>query len=50
MTDYETLQVESVEPHIVKVTLNRPQAMNAMTTRMGEEMRSLFRDFDHSPS
>jgi len=48
MTGYETLLVESVEPHIVKVTLNRPQAMNAMTTRMGEEMRSLFRDFDHS--
>ncbi len=44
---YETLLVESPEPHILRVTLNRPESMNAMNTRMGEEMRVLFRDFDH---
>jgi enoyl-CoA hydratase/carnithine racemase len=48
MADFETLQVTSPEPHILIVTLDRPQAMNALTTRMGIELRSLFRDFDHS--
>ena len=46
-TEYETITVESPEPHILIVTFNRPQAMNAMTTQTGIEMRALFRDFDH---
>jgi len=44
---YETLKIERTAPHLLTVTLNRPGAMNAMNTRMGEEVRSFFRDFDH---
>lgn len=44
---YETLKIDRPEPHILIVTLNRPGAMNAMSTRLGEEMREFFRDFDH---
>ncbi|HKI98379.1 MAG TPA: enoyl-CoA hydratase-related protein [bacterium] len=47
MAGYETLLVEDVAPHILKVTLNRPEAMNAMNTQMGIDMRAFFREFDH---
>ena len=49
-TAYETLKVERPEPHILVLTLNRPQAMNAMSTQLGLELRSFFRDFDHFQS
>jgi enoyl-CoA hydratase/carnithine racemase len=48
MTTYETLLVEDVEPHILKLTLNRPTAMNAMNTQMGIELRAFLREFDHA--
>jgi enoyl-CoA hydratase/carnithine racemase len=44
---YETLKIDRPDPHVMVVTLNRPEAMNAFNTRMGEEMRALFRDYDH---
>jgi enoyl-CoA hydratase/carnithine racemase len=44
---YETLKIDRPDPHVLVVTLNRPEAMNAFNTRMGEEMRVLFRDYDH---
>lgn len=44
---YETLKIDRPDPHVMLVTLNRPEAMNAFNTRMGEEMRALFRDYDH---
>ena len=39
---YETLLVETVEPHILKVTLNRPQAANALNTQMGRDLLDLW--------
>jgi enoyl-CoA hydratase len=47
---YETLKVERPEPHILVLTLNRPQAMNAMSTQLGLELRAFLRDFDHFQS
>jgi len=43
-TDYETLKLERVEDHILVVTLNRPHRANAMNTKMGLDMRDLWRD------
>ncbi|HUJ74324.1 MAG TPA: enoyl-CoA hydratase-related protein [bacterium] len=43
---YETLLVQPLEPHVLLVTMNRPGAMNAHNTRMGEEMRAFFRELD----
>jgi len=43
---YETLQIDRPEPHIVVLTLNRPQALHALNTQMGLDLRSFFRDFD----
>ena len=46
MERMETLLVEAVAPHILKLTLHRPDAMNAMNTQMGLDMRAFFRAFD----
>lgn len=43
---YETLLLDSPADHVQRMTLNRPDRMNAMNTRMGEEMREFFRQFD----
>lgn len=40
--DYETLDMVRPEPHLLILTLNRPQAANAFNTRMGEEMRDFW--------
>jgi len=39
---YETLELERIDDHVLLVRLNRPQAANAMNTRMGEELMDLF--------
>ncbi len=44
-TDFETLLVERTQDHVLIVTLNRPQAANAMNTRMGEDLLELFEGF-----
>ena len=43
--DYETLAVTLVEPHILRVTLNRPEAANAFNTQMSRELMELFESF-----
>jgi len=44
-TAYETLTVILVEPHILRVTLNRPEAANAFNTQMSRELMELFEAF-----
>ncbi|MDH4247070.1 MAG: enoyl-CoA hydratase-related protein [Deltaproteobacteria bacterium] len=44
MATFDTLSIESPAPHLRIVTLNRPEAMNALSTRMGEELRAFFRE------
>ena len=45
MRDYETLMLEQADEHVLLIRLNRPQAANAMNTRMGEELMDLFEGF-----
>lgn len=40
--DYETLRIERPHPDVLLVTMNRPEAMNAMNTQMGHDMFHLF--------
>ncbi|KMO38398.1 enoyl-CoA hydratase [Methylobacterium variabile] len=42
---FETLGLERIDDHLLLVRLNRPQAANAMNTRMGEELLDLFERF-----
>ncbi len=41
--DQETLDIARPEPHLLILTLNRPQAANAFNTRMGEELRGFWK-------
>ena len=43
--DYETILLEVVEPHVVVLTLNRPERSNAFNTQMGMELGEVFRGF-----
>jgi enoyl-CoA hydratase/carnithine racemase len=49
MTDLETLTIEEPQPYTRLVTLNRPAAANAMNTRMGVELLSVFDGFNAAP-
>ena len=40
--DYETLKLERIEDHLLLVTLNRPDAANALNTQMGYDFRDLW--------
>ncbi len=42
---YETIELKRIDDHVLLVRLNRPQAANAMNTRMGEELMDLFERF-----
>jgi enoyl-CoA hydratase/carnithine racemase len=39
---YSTLKCETPQPHVLLVTLNRPEVRNAFNTRMGEELLDLW--------
>jgi len=41
--DHETLYFARPEPHLLILTLNRPQAANAFNTRMGEELNRFWK-------
>ncbi|MCZ7657349.1 MAG: enoyl-CoA hydratase-related protein [Xanthobacteraceae bacterium] len=42
--DYETLRLGHPSPDILVVTLDRPQASNAMNTQMGRDLMELFEE------
>jgi enoyl-CoA hydratase len=42
MTAYDTLLIAEPAPHVVQVTLNRPEASNAFNTRMALELAEVF--------
>ena len=47
---YETLKIEIHDPKIMVVTMNRPQALNAMNTQMMMDLRDLFQSFYVDPT
>lgn len=47
---FDTLRIEQKPPHTVLVTLNRPDAANAMNTRMGLDLLAAFDGFNAAPA
>ncbi|MCZ6844180.1 MAG: enoyl-CoA hydratase-related protein [SAR324 cluster bacterium] len=45
---YKTLLVDSPADHVRRITLNRPDVMNALNTEMGLELREFFRQCDYT--
>ncbi|MBM3366787.1 MAG: enoyl-CoA hydratase [Gammaproteobacteria bacterium] len=48
-SQYHTLKVEPRGEHVLLVTLNRPEAMNALNTQMGHDQVDLWRRITESP-
>jgi enoyl-CoA hydratase len=42
MDAYQTLRCEAVRPHVLQVTLDRPEVRNAFNTQMGRELLDLW--------
>src|SRR5437763_5188071 len=47
---YDTLEAREPQPHTLQVTLNRPEAANAMNTQMGIDLLALFDSINAAPS
>jgi len=47
--DYETIRVDHKGGGLLLVTLNRPQAANAMNTQMGRDLLALFDEINADP-
>jgi len=52
MTDarYETLKLDTPNPGVLVITLNRPEVRNAINTKMGEEMLDVFTRINADPA
>jgi enoyl-CoA hydratase/carnithine racemase len=48
-TDFTTLKVETLEPGLIQITLNRPEVRNALNTQMGKELREIFVPLEFTP-
>jgi enoyl-CoA hydratase/carnithine racemase len=44
-TSFETIRVERIDEYVTLITLDRPQAANAMNTRMGRDLLEVFERF-----
>ncbi len=42
LPNYATLKTGMAEPHVLVVTLNRPEAANALNTQMGRDFLDLW--------
>src|SRR5258708_2065024 len=49
MDSFETLQTHTLETDILQVRLNRPEASNALNTRMGRDLLALFSGLNADP-
>ncbi len=47
--DYETLILDTPRPHVLRVTLNRPEVANALNTQLGRDMINVFEEVALDP-
>ena len=48
--EYETVRVDHRGEGLLLLTLNRPEAANAMNTQMGRDLLALFKDINAAPA
>jgi enoyl-CoA hydratase len=48
-TRYETLAVETPEPHLLVVRINRPEVANAFNTQTGRDIHAVWTALTHDP-
>jgi enoyl-CoA hydratase/carnithine racemase len=48
-TAFDTLKLESPQPHVLVITMNRPEVRNAMNTQMMADLRDCFARFYVEP-
>jgi enoyl-CoA hydratase len=49
MSVYETVVCSEPAPHVLQITLNRPEVLNALNTKMGEELGAIFQQYAKDP-
>lgn len=49
MSSYETIVVDTIRPHMLCVTMNRPEVGNARNTRMGLELLEVWTGLIRDP-
>ncbi|HXA34591.1 MAG TPA: enoyl-CoA hydratase-related protein [Acidimicrobiales bacterium] len=49
MSTYQTILVDAPATHVARITLNRPEKRNAISTPMRTELLNALRDHDHDP-
>src|SRR6185369_12752572 len=42
VAEFQTLKIESLSSHLALLTLNRPEAANALNTQMGRDLMDYF--------
>jgi enoyl-CoA hydratase/carnithine racemase len=47
--NYPTLKIEKRDPHVLLVTLNRPEVLNAINTQMGHDLHGLWTSLAAEP-
>ena len=47
--NYETIVVDTPAEHVARITLNRPEKRNAISTTMRVELLDALRTHDHDP-
>lgn len=47
--EYDTLLLTTAAPHVLMVTLNRPESSNALNTQMGRDLLAVFDDLAQDP-
>ncbi len=46
---HETILLETIRPHLLRVTMNRPEVGNARNTQMGLELLDTWTGLIHDP-
>ena len=49
MANYETITYEKVEDKIVRLTLNRPEKLNALSQKLLQEFEGVMSEFESDP-